>query len=57
MIVIWNLPHVIVEEPAARVLGVGDASQRRLHHSTFRVAGNGAMLTEDSHWYVAGITV
>ena len=57
MIVIWNLPHVIVEEPAARVLGIGDASQRILHHRAFRVAGSGAMLTKDSHGHIAGIAV
>jgi len=57
MIVIWNLTHVIVEVPTARVLGVGDAPQRVLHHGAFRVAGSGAMLAKDSHGHIAGIAI
>jgi len=57
MIVIRNLAHVIVEVPAARVLSIGDAPQRILHHYAFRVTGSGTMVTKDSHGHIAGIAV
>jgi hypothetical protein len=45
MIVVRNLPHVVVEKPAARVLGISDTPQRFLHRRTFVVAWSGAVLT------------
>lgn len=57
MIVLRNLAHVIVEVPTARVLDIGDALQRTLHHHTLCIVGSGAVLAKDGHGHIARIAV
>lgn len=57
VVVIRDLPHVIVEEPAARILGVGHARQSRPNDVAFFVGQLPAMRSEHRHRHVARITI
>lgn len=57
VVVIRDLPHVIVEEPSARVFGVGDARQRRPDDVAFVIGQLAAMRSEHRHRHVARITI
>jgi len=57
MVVVGDLAHVVVEEPALRVLLVGEASEVLLHDAPFVVARRRPMGTEHDHRHVARIAV
>jgi hypothetical protein len=52
-----NLPHVIIEVPAARVFAVSDVRQSGLHDGTFCRGNLRAVCAQHRHRHVARITI
>ncbi len=57
MVVVGDLPHVVVEEPSARILCIGDLAELALEDLALGCRGRFAVRVENGHRHVARIAI
>src|SRR5205085_8484916 len=57
MVVVGDLPHVVVEEPSARILRIGDLAELALEDIALGCRGCFAVRAENGHRHVARIAI